>query len=327
MTAAWRSIRRRILTPNTSQTLMSTRGFHVKNAVGQELLENVGRIFLTGYAAAAEAAAPTDAEVRLEEIPAQFRGFAYEGAAMAFAVRDGLPLGGSDHLARFLQGRAQSHVYMAYVGLGWAMARLPKFRWSRIVVDDPLMRGLVLDGYGFHQAYFRTDQYVHRQYRDPAVFRWPSAGPRWFVDKTIDQGVGRAMWFVGGTDPARVADLIDAFAPERHEDLYCGAALAATYAGGVDEDELRLFQHRSGAHRAQVAQGAAFAATARVVAGLVVPHTGLATRVLCGITPEQAADVCGNALPTGAVSTGIPPYEVWRRQIAAALPAGQEANP
>ncbi len=33
---------------------------------------------------------PDDAEERLEKIPRQFRGFAYEGAGMGFAVRDAL---------------------------------------------------------------------------------------------------------------------------------------------------------------------------------------------------------------------------------------------
>jgi hypothetical protein len=313
---ALRALRRRILTPDTRETLMSTRGFHVKDDQGRDLLETVGRMFLTGYALAAEARVPGDAEAGLEKIPDRFRGFAYEGAAMGFAVRDGLPLGRHDHFRRSLQGRAGDHVYMAYVGLGWALARLPKFRWRSVVVDDPLMRGLVLDGYGFHQAYFATDRYVHDQYRE-AEFGWPQSGPRW--ERCVDQGIGRAMWFVAGTDPVRVADLIDGFVPERRSDLYCGAALAATYAGGVDEAELRVFLSRAGEHGDVVAQGAAFAATARVVAGNVVPHTELAARILCGVTPAEAAEICHRALPAGPDPDGATPYEAWRRNISEAL--------
>jgi hypothetical protein len=59
-----------------------------------------------------------------------------------------------------------------------------------------------------------------------------------------------------------------------------------------------------------------------VHAGLVVPHTQLATQVLCGITAEQAAKVCENALPAQVLpgSDGeVPAYEVWRQHIAADL--------
>ena len=90
------------------------------------------------------------------------------------------------------------------------------------------------------------------------------------------------------------------------------------------ETELREFKKAAADYRSEVAQGCAFAATARVHAGLVVPHTELATQVICGITPEQAAKVCENALPAqvlaGPPESGeLPAYEVWRQRIAAEL--------
>ena len=86
--------------------------------------------------------------------------------------------------------------------------------------------------------------------------------------------------------PQLVADLIEAYPESRQADLYGGAGLAATYAGGVDEDELRGFRDRAGSYRPQVAQGSAFAATARMrgpAAG--TPHTAVATGVFCGLSP------------------------------------------
>jgi hypothetical protein len=301
-----------------SETKLETRGFHEKSPAARELLENVGVSFLTGYAYAAEARTPAAAEEPLERLPAQFRGFAYEGAAMGFAVRDGLPLGGGGRFDRFLAGRAADHVYMAYVGLGWAMARLPKFRWPKSDATDPLLRWLALDGYGFHQAYFKTARYVHEQYQDPR-FPWPdsaSAGDAAYAGRAIDQGIGRAMWFVGGTDADLVASMIDKFPESRRPDLYSGAGLAATYAGGADEDELTLFWRRAGDYRPQLAQGSAFAAEARVRAGLVVPHTHVATRVFCDLTPDQAAQVTHDVRPGHPVDSELPAYEVWRQRIA-----------
>src|SRR5581483_7151474 len=131
-----------------SATNLDVRGFHVKNAQAREVLETVGKSFLLGYGYAAEVNVPTDAEAALEQLPVRYKGFAYEGATMCLAVRDGLPLGGGGLVAQFLTGRADAHIYMAYVGVGWAMARLPRFRWPTLYAPDPLLRWLVLDGYG-----------------------------------------------------------------------------------------------------------------------------------------------------------------------------------
>jgi hypothetical protein len=203
---------------------------------------------------------------------------------------------------------------MVYVGVGWAMARLPRFLWRKMYAPDPLLKWLALDGYGFHQAYFRTDQYVHGQYQE-SRFPWPAEGPAWYANRAIDQGIGRAMWFVGGTDPDVVASLIDKFPESRRADLYAGAGLAASYACGAEEAELQRFAEHAGPYRAELCQGSVFAAEARLRAGLVVPHTLTATRVFCGMTPEQAAGVSAENRPDQSFQGDVPAYEVWRRRI------------
>jgi hypothetical protein len=293
----------------------------VKNPDAQGLLETVGSEFLTGFSYAAEARSVDEAQPRLDRISTRFRGFAYEGAAMGFGVLDGLPFGGSRRLERFLAGPGADHVYMVYVGMGWAMARLPKFRWSKIDASDPLLRWLVLDGYGFHQAYFKTDRYVRQQFQDPS-FSWP-VGPSEYAGRAIDQGIGRALWFVCGTDTDLVATTVEAFAEHRRADLYGGVGLAATYAGGVTEKELQNLWQLAGAYRPQVALGSAFGAEARLRADLVVPHVELATQVFCGMTPAEASHICAEKLPEEPIilsedgRAAEPAYELWRQRIAA----------
>jgi hypothetical protein len=294
---------------------MDIRGFHVKNEAARAILENVGASFVAGYGYAAEAADVPGAERRLETVARRFRGFAYEGAAMGFAVRDALGVRRPRLVGELLNGRGDAHIYMAYIGVGWAMARVPRVRWSRLPVPDPLLRWLVLDGYGFHQAYFHTTRYVHRQHRQQGV-QWPVDGPAWYADRVLDQGIGRALWFVGGTDVDHVAALIDGFAEHRKADLYSGAGLAATYAGGATEDELRRFWSDAGEYRVHVAQGSAFAAGARVRADLVVPHNELATQVFCGLNTAEAAKVTDAALPRAGGTRTLPAYETWRMAIA-----------
>ncbi|MCX6465571.1 MAG: DUF1702 family protein [Pseudonocardiales bacterium] len=315
MSRGLRALRRRLLTPDVAECSLARRGFHRKDAAAQENLETVGAMFLRGFAHAVEARCAEEAHERLAEVPDAWRGFAYEGAGMGAAVLDGLPFGHRDHVAGLLEGPGERHVYLVYVGIGWAMARLPRFRWPSAQTLDPLLRGLVLDGYGFHQAYFHTRRHVHEQYR-PAAFPWPADGTRAHAHHAIDQGIGRALWFVGGTDVEVVADLVDSFPVQRRADLWAGTGLAATYAGGVGAAELLRLRERAGRFAPHVAQAAAFAAEARVRAGIVLPHTGVATRVLCGDTPEAAARLTQDLRPEVPVNDDVPAYETWRRDIA-----------
>ncbi|MEV0899200.1 DUF1702 family protein [Actinoplanes sp. NPDC049802] len=316
---AWHRLRRQILTPDISETSVAVRKFHVKSPDAVERLETVGRSFLAGYGAAAATGRPDDVAAALADLSDTYRGFAFEGAGMAMGVLDGLPFGHTHHVRDFLAGPGAAHIYMVYVGVGWAMARLPRFRWSTLYAPDPLLRWLVLDGYGFHQAYFHTRRYVHEHYREER-FPWPAGGPAGHAAQVIDQGIGRATWFVGGADPERVAALLDAFPASRRADLYSGAGLAATYAGGVTRAELERFAELAGPDRGAVAQGAAFAAQARLRAGLVVPHNELATEVLCGTDVVTAAAATDRAREN-LTDTDIPAYTVWRRRIAAAFAA------
>ncbi|WP_433528532.1 DUF1702 family protein [Micromonospora sp. CA-263727] len=307
------ALRQRILTPDKQEALLDVRGFHVKNDAGRQSLESAGLSFIGGFGDAAGAPSPRAAEELLERRPAPLRGFAYEGAAMAYALMDGLRPGGRG-LTRFLAGRGAAHVYMVHVGAGWAMARLPRWRWRAVLPPDPLLRWLALDGYGFHQAYFHTDRYIHGRHRDPAR-TWPTE-LRPYAPHAVDQGIGRALWFVAGADPAELARLLTRFAVDRHADLWSGVGLAASYAGGADQAELNALREAAGEHRPWLAQGSAFAAKARMRAGHVPAQTATATAALCGATPERAAAITDAALTDLTDSAPLPAFAVWRQRIA-----------
>jgi hypothetical protein len=318
MAGTLRALRRRLLTPNESAALLANRGFHEKDPATRELLESIGKIFLTGYGCVMEARTPAAAEPRLERIPEQFRGFGYEGAAMACAMLDGLTPGRRSRVAEFLDLSGRQHSYMIHVGIGWAMARLPGPRRRAVAPADPLLRWLALDGYGFHQAYFHTDEYVYRHRRD-AMLPWPGGECGRYAARAVDQGVGRAVWFAAGADPALATDLVERFPADRRPDLYSGLGLAATYAGGADERELKDLWERVADHRPQFAQGAAFGATARAEAGLTGPHTEAATRLFCGMEPDGAMRLCARSRPAPVIDRKLPGYDTWRTTIATAL--------
>lgn len=314
---ALRVIRRKIMTPNRSATRMDVRGFHVKSPEARTLLETVGGTFLDGFGIAAQARTPADAEAPLAALPMRFRGFANEGAAMAFAIRDGMRPGGRN-VERYLAGAGADHIYMAYVGVGWAMAQLPRICWSRLHAPDPLLRWLVLDGYGFHQAYFRTERYVYDLYEDSSI-PWRDGTARDYAARAIDQGIGRALWFIGGTDVDVVTGLVERYPQQRWADLYSGIGLAATYAGGATEAELTALWEHAKDYRPQLAQGAAFAAGARARANLVCPHNETATRILCGQPVALAQKVTDEAMVDLPRDDQVPAFEVWRQRISDAF--------
>lgn len=304
--------RRRIFTPHSREVTVARRGFQVSDPERQANLENIGLTFLNGFSAGIAGRTMTDIESSLEQVERPMRGFAYEGCGMAVAVRDAMRLTGRHWIGDFVDGPGMPHIYMAYVGVGWAMARLPAMRWRAIMPSDRLLRWLALDGYGFHQAYFRTSQYVGGRHQAPIPLWEPSA----YANRAVDQGIGRALWFITGSDPARVAATIGEFAPDRRGDLWSGAGLASVYAGGVDAADLKLMASLADDYLPHAAQGAAFAAKARLLAGLEIPHTETGARVYCGMSAQEAAAVTDSAredLPDS--DDGEPAYEVWRERI------------
>jgi enediyne biosynthesis protein E3 len=312
MEATWAGrLRCRIFLPDKSEVTFEKRGFTAPDAERQANLENVGLRFLEGFEYGMGGRSLADVESSLETVDPAFRGFSYEGCAMALAVRDGILPAGRHWVRDLLASRGAAHIYMAYIGVGWAMARLPRVRWRAIEPRDPVLRWLALDGYGFHQAYFRTRRYVTGQYQAP-VPGWPGA----YANRAVDQGIGRALWFVNGADVARVAAMIDGFAEPRRGDLWSGAALASVYAGGADAGELADMARLAGRHRPHAAQGAAFAAKARLLAGLVVPGTELGVKVHCQMSVEEAAAICDETARGLPADQGDEPsYEAWRGRI------------
>ena len=305
-------LRCRIFLPDQSEVTFERRGWTAVEPTRQANLEKVGRKFLEGFEYGMAGRQLADIESSLETVEPAFRGFAYEGCAMALAVRDGIRPSGRHWVRDLLASRGANHVYMAYIGVGWAMARLPKLRWRAIEPHDPLLRWLALDGYGFHQAYFRTQQYVWGQRQD----RIPGWEPHWYASRVADQGMGRALWFVNGSDVQRVASTIEAFPQSRRGDLWSGASLASVYAGGADAGELSDMVRLAGPYRSYAAQGAAFAAKARLLAGLVTPGTELGVKVHCDMSVEEAAAVTDEALDGLPSDEGdTPRFEIWRERI------------
>ena len=206
---------------------------------------------------------------------------------------------------------------MIHVGMGWAVARLPKWIPVRTGKDD-LLRWLVLDGYGFHEGYFKPHQFCGTQTpRTPRL--------RGYAARAFDQGLGRSLWFIHATSIERICHSIKRFHPSRRPDLWSGVGLACTYAGGCGEATIWELKTAAADFAPELAQGAAFAAKTRLEASLLVPHTALACTILCDSSAERAAQETDVALDRLVPKSEVEPrYEVWRKNIQSAFATKKE---
>jgi hypothetical protein len=322
------SLRRMALAPSLTDVTFATRGFPGRHSDRATELEKIPQAVVCGFEWGIETAVPWELERRLSMVEPELRGFAYEGATMAYTIRDSV----SGHRTRdLLLGSGEPHIFLAYIGIGFAMARLPRPLWPKVLPDltgsryHPTMSWLAVDGYGFDRAYFDTERWVERQ----AVPRpYPWAGCASYFPRALDQGIGRALWFIHGADGPGAAAHIDRFAPERRPDLWSGLGLAATFAGGATGPELEDLRARAGAHEWQLALGAVFAAKARHHSGSVPPQARVAVEALTGTTLENALDIADrtevvvDGAGPGTVEVDgrqVPPYELWRERIRRAL--------
>ncbi len=300
-------LRKSIFAISAEEATFARRGFHTGDHGARWRLEQIGRTFLQGYHAALAEDDLESLACRLNTVEAEFRGFAFEGAAMGLALLDQSSPWQPRRLGKFLDGPAASHAYMVHVGTGWALARLPWCRQWPPAWLDPFLGWLAVDGYGFHEGYFYWRRYVGEQSLSGRL-----SG---YACRVFDQGLGRSLWFVYGADVTQLPTTIAAFPLSRQADLWSGVGLACAYAGGVNRTAVEALRSTAEPYQPHLAQGAAFAAKARQRAGNPSPHTELACQVLCGLTADAAAHVTDVALENLPADRPEPAYEIWRQRI------------
>ena len=216
--------RRRFLGLSLAEASFVKRGFRASDDESRRRLEQIGIVFLSGYHAALEETGYVTLAHRLAIVETDLQGFAFEGAAMGLALLDRFTPWRKDRWRTFTERMAQPHIYMMHVGLGWAIARLRRSVTPYLAALDPLLRWLVVDGYGFHEGYFSWPRYIEGRAIPVRLDGYER--------RVFDQGLGRSLWFVKGADVAAVANAINAFPSSRHNDLWSGVGLACAYAGG-----------------------------------------------------------------------------------------------
>src|SRR5215831_7522654 len=281
-------LRQLLFAISPDQASAARRGFDIPDQAMRARLDAVGITFIRGYNTALEARTLDDLGATLDSIDLEWRGFAYEGAAMALALLDYFTPGSSDKLGRFLRGPGDRHRYMVHIGAGWAIARVPLRTGSAFRQLDPMLKWLAIDGLGFHEGYFHWSKYC----------TGTEAGkrPAGYGARAFDQGLGRSLWFVKGGDVGAISQSISKFSEARLADLWSGIGLACAYAGAVPFDHLNELKTTAGRYGTSLAQGAAFAAKARERAGNQTAHTENACQIFCRTSASGAAAITDAAL-------------------------------
>jgi len=215
----------------------------------------------------------------LEDIENEFRSVAYESASMAIALEEleaGLFPG---QWLLFTNGPAAAHRAQVYVGLGWAIAK-SNYSFSSAVKElDPALYSRIADGCGYYDGSFRYRQTVINK-------TLPAYLPEAAIP-TYYQGIGRSTWYSQKTDIAQVCAVIESFPIERHADLWRGVGIAVAYVGGCSDDELRAILSYAGANGANLASGAALAASSRTKAGTMTTGTGRCSHLWFTLTSDN----------------------------------------
>jgi hypothetical protein len=314
-------MRRPFLGISPDEATFARRGFRTGQPEIQLRLERVGREFVAGYMSGLQERDIEALGACLNQVDGEHRGFAFEGAAMALSLQDELLPWSQGRFRAFLNGPGEPHTYMLHVGAGWTCARLPWLRFrinSFIQRFDPLLKWLVVDGFGFHEGYFHPRRRVESH-------EMPF-GLKGYASRAFDQGLGRSLWFVCCADVAYIADTIAKFPPHRHPDLWSGIGLACAYAGGADERRIAALLHSAGDHYPELAQGVAFAAKARLRAGIPADQTERVCRIVCEMDCAGTATITDEALERLPSDDREPAYEIWRRRVQDQLTKSRVGN-
>jgi hypothetical protein len=319
MSTVFGVLRKRFLAPSLASVGFAERGFPVTPTDATARLEAVPQAVVCGFEWAIEGAPLWEIERRLALIEPEQRGFAYEGATMGYSILDVMPGGRRDRTRELLEGPARPHIFLTYIGIGFAMARLPRPLWKNVLPEltgvayHPTMSWLAVDGYGFDRAYFDTRRWVDEQ-AEPVPYPW-AGRPEYFA-RAFDQGLGRALWFINGGDPAAVAAAVGRFAEPRRADLWSGVGLASTFAGGADRAGLARLRRSAGEYYPELALGVVFAVKGRTYSGYVPAHTHLAAGALTDLSVQELRAVSDRTEAADGDDAGdLPLYELWRERI------------
>ena len=215
----------------------------------------------------------------LEQIPSEFRSFAYEGASMGIALNDITKNKSLDEWNLFLE-KSKAHSAQIHAGLGWAIAKQNISVTPILEKLSPLERFRVLDGQGYYDGIFKQ----RISFRDQIT-------PIGFNKNMLQayyQGIGRSLWYTNNCSVNKIQEIILSFPLEHRAALWVGIGVACAYVGGADENLLKSISIASESYQKQLAIGATLAARSRIQANSLTDDVELACKIWCNSSAQQS---------------------------------------
>ncbi|HEX8027720.1 MAG TPA: DUF1702 family protein [Vicinamibacterales bacterium] len=254
-----------------SEASFARHAFPGASSPSRAHLEYIIETFISGFNAALDSSDDAELTNQLDvSYPQPFLGFAYEGVGLWLAISDLFkPWTKVSRLASFTKNVAPHHDFIAMVGAGFAVARMP-FGVRRLEAYqeklDPFTAWCVADGVGFHDGFFHWRKYQSGRQQSPAYLNPQNRA-------LFDAGVGRSFWWVYGAEPAAIAAAIGRFDAPRRAEMWTGVGTALAYAAGHQPGGEQLLLDLAGEHRVDLLAGIALGANMRHKGGNPAPWT------------------------------------------------------
>jgi enediyne biosynthesis protein E3 len=304
------TIRKQVLGLSLSEASFKSRGFE-QGHEAQPRLELVAKTVVHGYNVAIENGWSEDLQVNTSQVKDELVGFFHEGIGMGLYVLDVCSLFNKNRFWKFVKGWGHKHEYMSYIGAGLASGVFNLPIEDFLKTACPTSGCLILDGLGFYNAYFKSRKTLQGFYIPDYI-----KANDFFLER-YDNGIGRAIWFYNSGEPHLIAYTVSTFPSYRRAAIWSGIGLAATYAGGIGEDKLRLLKTLSGEHAIMLAQGSVLATHTRHRAGN--PHQHDTTeQILIGKSSIEChlfATEAKNDLQERRYIDGRPSFQVFLENI------------
>lgn len=298
---------------------LSHQRFGPEDAQGTnwDYFQSIVETFFEGLYIAIDTSDETVLVRDLDRVSAGLRGFAYEGAGMGLMLLDVI-LPFRNRFRSFVQGLGKQYEELLYIGAGVAFGYLREGMPVRLFgrnpdgfVDrqNPMVRWLVMDGYGFFDGMVNWQKVIDQQKRPHRLSGYSL--------RAYDRGVGRSLWICTGADPSRFCQAIRPFPQSRQADLWGGIGEGCAYAGGAAESApLRHIAHQAGDHADHFAAGVVIGSVGRVRSGHSAPHTDLACESIWECGPFRLTEMADQlAIGLSGAVDERDQYEEWHTRI------------
>ena len=270
-----------------SEASFARHGFPGVSSPSRPHLEHIIETFISGFNVALGSSDDTDLTTQLDASYTQpFLGFAYEGVGLWLAIGDLFKPWSASRLEEFTKKVAPHHDFIAMVGAGIAVGRMP-FGVRRLEAYqerlDPFIAWCVADGVGFHDGFFHWRNYQSGRKTAPAFLNPQNRA-------LFDAGVGRSFWWVYGAEAEPVAAAIQRFDAARRGEMWEGVGTALTYAGGHQPGSEDRLVDLAGEYRVDLLTGIALGANMRNKGRNPAPWTD---EVCARVMQRPVAEVAG----------------------------------